>query len=161
MKKRMNFTSTSEAPTVPHLRVPQREQPTQPTLRPRQQAPQIAPLTGLAALTADWRRLALLAFVAGAVFGLTVLGWYIWPVQWTEAPISELRHEDKVLILEMAQDLHSYDPESGRVLELTRRWGEVADGACFLMEQETDPVKQVQLYSLAHKASGGKGCIDQ
>ncbi len=45
---------------------------------------------------------AAIAFVVGAIFGLVVLGWWLWPVKWVDASPADLRSDFKTMYLEMA-----------------------------------------------------------
>ena len=46
----------------------------------------------------------LIAFVLGLVLGLVVLGWWLWPVQWTNADPSDLRASHQDVYLQMIAD---------------------------------------------------------
>ncbi len=45
---------------------------------------------------------AAIAFVIGAIFGLVVLGWWLWPVKWVDASPADLRSDYKSMYLQMA-----------------------------------------------------------
>jgi hypothetical protein len=47
------------------------------------------------------------AFVVGLFVGLVVLGWWLWPVQWTDAGPEDLRPEYKEIYLRMAIDSYT------------------------------------------------------
>jgi hypothetical protein len=54
---------------------------------------------------------ALAGFVLGLIIGLPVLGWWLWPVQWTDASFADLRESDqleyvRLVALGYAQDLN-------------------------------------------------------
>ncbi|MGE5138844.1 MAG: hypothetical protein ACM3JD_05220 [Rudaea sp.] len=48
-----------------------------------------------------------LAFVLGAIFGLVILGWWLWPVQWTNADPSDLNQQAKADYVVMVADSYS------------------------------------------------------
>ena len=100
----------------------------------------------------------LISFVIGLVIGLVVLGWGLFPVQWTDVPYTMLGDDEKVVLLDLASDLNAYNPQSERVINLAQKWGEIDDLACATAELETDPVRKVQLMALAYRING-KGCI--
>jgi len=57
------------------------------------------------------RNLAILAFVAGAIFGLLVLGWWLFPVAWENATAQELRPDLRQDYLRAAIDSYSLNPD--------------------------------------------------
>ncbi len=44
----------------------------------------------------------IVAFIVGLVIGLVVIGWWLWPVQWTDAAPSDLHPDYQVMWLQMA-----------------------------------------------------------
>lgn len=82
------------------------------------------------------------SFIVGLFIGLVVLGWWLWPVQWTDAAPEHLRTEHKEVYLRMAIDsytLHS-DPVAAQ-----QRINEVGEeSAEILAEIQADPGKQDQ-----------------
>ena len=46
----------------------------------------------------------LIAFVLGLVIGLVVLGWWVWPVQWTDADPMDLRESQRNTYLQLVAD---------------------------------------------------------
>ena len=94
-----------------------------------------------AALTAVWQSIsrkwiAISCLLIGAVFGLTVLGWYVWPVEWTGGSYQHLTAEDQALLIELATDLNVYDVSNPALVELQRRWPEIDELACFVASQQ-------------------------
>lgn len=70
--------------------------------------------------------LAGIAFVVGMIFGLVVLGWWLWPVQWTDASPQHLRADLQEDYLRMAIDSYALNPNP----ELARqRLAELGDAA--------------------------------
>lgn len=49
-------------------------------------------------------------FVIGLFIGLVVLGWWLWPVQWTDAGPGDLRTEFQEIYLRMAIDSYTRNP---------------------------------------------------
>ena len=49
-----------------------------------------------------------IAFVVGTIFGLVVLGWWLWPVQWTDAAPADLVYEEQVEYLRMTIEAFGY-----------------------------------------------------
>jgi len=82
------------------------------------------------------------SFIVGLFIGLVVLGWWLWPVQWTDAAPEHLRTEYKEVYLRMAIDsytLHS-DPVAAQ-----QRINEVGEeSAEILAEIQATPGKQDQ-----------------
>lgn len=52
------------------------------------------------------------AFVVGLFIGLVVLGWWLWPVEWTDAGPDDLRVEYKEIYLRMAIDSYTLNPNA-------------------------------------------------
>ena len=52
------------------------------------------------------------AFVIGLFIGLVVLGWWLWPVEWTDAGPGDLRLEYKEIYLRMAIDSYTANPDA-------------------------------------------------
>jgi hypothetical protein len=99
-----------------------------------------------------------IGLAVGLVIGLVILGWWLFPVQWTDVPYDLLGTEEKAVLLEMASDLNAYGPASERVQDLAARWGEIDDLACAAAGQEPDPARRVQFMALAYYING-HGCI--
>ncbi len=52
---------------------------------------------------------ALGALVVGVLFGLVVLGWYVWPVQWTDAAFKDLRAVDQQEYVKLVASAYQMD----------------------------------------------------
>jgi hypothetical protein len=63
----------------------------------------------------------IVAFIAGLLIGLVILGWWIWPVQWSDAAPQHLRQDLQEDYLRMALDSYARTPD----LDLAKR---VIDG---------------------------------
>lgn len=98
-----------------------------------------------------------LSFVAGVFIGLPVLGWWLLPMQYTDAPMSAMAPQHKAAVVEMAADLAAYDTLSPRVAATTYLWNGIDAEACAIAAIETDPAQRVRLISLAYRVNG-VGC---
>jgi len=68
----------------------------------------------------------LAGFVAGLIVGLPLLGWLIWPVQWTDASPQHLRSDLQVDYLRMIMDSYSRNGDENMV---QKRWLELGEAA--------------------------------
>jgi hypothetical protein len=140
-------------------------QPSIPLVEPKQQQPE--PTTVVTSLTIPgknyWNLLReheklALAFGIGLFIGLVVLGWWIWPVEWTGATYTHLTPEDKGVLVQIASDLNAYDQNSPAVQQLRQKWPELDQLACFVVQNQ--PVaedEKIRLVSLAYKINQ-RGC---
>ncbi len=67
-----------------------------------------------------------IGLVVGMIFGLTVLGWVVWPVNWVDASPASLRSDLKADYLRMAVDSYAKNQDKSLALE---RWNELGPGA--------------------------------
>lgn len=67
------------------------------------------------------------SFVAGLLIGLFVLGWWLWPVRWTDAAPEHLRTEFKGIYLRMAIDSYSVNPDPAIAQQRIAEVGAEAD----------------------------------
>jgi hypothetical protein len=67
---------------------------------------------------------AALAFVVGLLIGLVVLGWGLWPVEWTNADPSSLRPDLQEDYLRMAIDSYVYNPVNDLAIQRYQALGE-------------------------------------
>jgi len=109
-----------------------------------------------------WARLdkwqtAVIGLVAGLFIGLVVLGWWLWPVQWTNASFNELGEAEQIMVVEMTADLYSYNHDPVRVAQALAEWQDGVPLACALAAQETDWAKRARLISIA-AVRNGRGC---
>jgi hypothetical protein len=68
----------------------------------------------------------LAGFVAGLIVGLPLLGWLIWPVQWTDASPQHLRSDLQVDYLRMTIDSYSRNGDESLV---QKRWMDLGEAA--------------------------------
>lgn len=54
---------------------------------------------------------ALMAFGLGLFIGLPVLGWRLWPVQWTDAAFKDLRLADKQDYVQIVAEVYAHDAD--------------------------------------------------
>lgn len=137
--------------------------------RPSMPIPQLQPVNVITepnvkmmALTALWQSIsrkwiAISCLLIGAIFGLTVLGWYVWPVEWTGGTYEHLTIEDKALLIELATDLNVYDASNPSLMELQRRWPELDSLACFVASGDVTEDEKIKLVYLAYQVNQ-RGC---
>lgn len=73
------------------------------------------------------RYLAGLAFLAGAVFGLVVLGWWLFPVEWTDGTPSQLRADLREDYLRAAIDSYTLNQDPIQANTRLEALGDAAD----------------------------------
>lgn len=146
--KRVNQFKTQ--PSIPLVEPKQPEQVTVVTLPP-------IPGKNYWNLLKEHEKLAL-AFGIGLFIGLVVLGWWLWPVQYTGASYADLTPEDKGVLIQLASDLNAYDQNSPAVQQLRQKWPELDQLACFVVNNQ--PIaedEKIRLVSLAYKINQ-RGC---
>ncbi len=87
---------------------------------------------------------AAVAFVAGLVIGLVVLGWWLWPVQWTDAAPAHLQAAFKEDYLRMAIDSYTLNGNVGLAQQRYQALGDEADQILDRIRQnpgEQDPAE--------------------
>ena len=145
----------SEYSTKPSMSIPQPR-----TVRVTSQP---EPNMAKAAMVAIWQSIsrkwiAVSCLLIGAIFGLTVLGWYVWPVEWTGGTYEHLTLEDKALLIQVATDLNVYDVNNPALAELQRRWPEIDELACFVAAHgNVNESEKIELVYLA-KQVNQQGC---
>lgn len=98
----------------------------------------------------------LVAFVLGLVIGLVVLGWGLWPVQWTDAGPQHLAEADQAQFIRNVADLYAFQGDQQRVRDALGGWGgDVA--ACQMANASTDPAEVARLEAVASVVNG-QGC---
>jgi hypothetical protein len=79
----------------------------------------------------------LAGFVAGLIVGLPMLGWWIWPVEWTDATPQHLRNDIQVDYLRMVIDSFDRNQDEGLA---QKRWQDLGSaGQTALKALATDP----------------------
>jgi len=80
--------------------------------------------------------LGVIGFVVGLIIGLFVLGWWLWPVQWTDATPNELSYEWKVEFLRSAIQAYGQNGNPAEALERYTSLGEDAQKAINTIAQD-------------------------
>lgn len=110
--------------------------------------PQRKPLTLPEIRWERWYPVAI--FVTGILFGLVVLGWWLWPVRWTNAGYQHLRLLEQQQVVEVAADLFSYDLNTSRVAEVFADWPDAWQEACHLARMKQNEGERIRLLTLAY-----------
>jgi hypothetical protein len=94
----------------------------------------------------------IISFVVGLFIGLVVLGWWLWPVQWTDAAPSDLRPEYQETYLRMAIDSYTLNQDAAvaqqRIAEVGEDSAEIlASIAANPGTQNTDSIQAFMLFA--------------
>jgi len=87
---------------------------------------------------------ALVAFIAGLIIGLVVLGWWLFPVRYTGADPSGTFPEYQAIIVRNAADLYAFDNNQEKLRASLSGWGGDTV-ACDLAAASTDLADQQRL----------------
>jgi hypothetical protein len=91
----------------------------------------------------------IVAFLIGAVFGLIVLGWVIWPVQYTGAGFQDVAPAEQETFVRTVADLFSFDGDLDKVERALSGWGgEVV--ACRMAASSADAADAARLRAIAN-----------
>jgi hypothetical protein len=98
----------------------------------------------------------ILAFVIGAIFGLVILGWNVWPVQYTGgARIQDLEETQQQLVLRSVADLFAFNGDATVVQQALNGWnGEAV--ACQMAATSADPADAARLRAIANVITGNE-----
>lgn len=99
---------------------------------------------------------ALVAFIAGLIIGLVVLGWGLFPVEYTGADPSGLFPEYQANVVRNAAELYAFDNNQEKLRNTLSGWGGDAV-ACELAQNSLDPADQQRLVAAATIVNG-TGC---
>ena len=88
----------------------------------------------------------LIAGVAGVLVGMIVFGWWLFPVQWTDATPAFLRQDIKADYLRMTLDSYTVNKDAGLV---KTRWNNLGDDAGKLFDQLQLETKNISSGDLA------------
>ncbi len=96
------------------------------------------------------------AFFVGLFIGLVVLGWWLWPVEWTDATPNELSDNYQALYLNAIADAYAMTGNTEMVNQALGGWGgEIA--ACEIANNTQDPAQRARLEAIAQVMNPG-GC---
>jgi hypothetical protein len=100
---------------------------------------------------------AIAGFVLGLLIGLPILGWWIWPVQWTDAAPAHLRQDVKADYLRMAIESYSINQDQAMAQQ---RWQELGPGAQNVLDslKKDSRIDQKDLAKFNSALSGTYGC---
>lgn len=101
----------------------------------------------------------ILSFVVGLIIGLVVLGWWLWPVQWTDAGPSDLRAEYQEVYLRMAIDSYAVNQDAALAQQHIAEVGEdsaelLANIAANPDTQDPDSIQAFMLFSGTEPVEG-------
>ena len=99
---------------------------------------------------------ALVAFIAGLIIGLVVLGWGLFPVEYTGADPSGLFPEYQAVYVRNAAELYAFDNNQEKLRSALSGWGGDAI-ACELAQASLDPADQQRMIAAATIVNG-TGC---
>lgn len=100
------------------------------------------------------------AFVIGLVLGLVVLGWWLWPVQWTDATPGQLAPQYQEAYVRMVSELYAFNGNAEMVQQAMSGWSGDVTGdavACSMAASTTDPSERARLEATAAVVNG-TGC---
>ncbi|MFN2179344.1 MAG: hypothetical protein ACK2UV_07655 [Candidatus Promineifilaceae bacterium] len=106
-----------------------------------------------------WSMLA--AFVVGLLIGLVVLGWWLFPVEWTDATPGQLAEPYQQAWVRAVSELYAFTNDTMMVQQAMGGWpGDVTGDqvACEMAAVSTDSSEQARLEAVAGIVNGGAGC---
>lgn len=99
------------------------------------------------------------AFVAGLLIGLVVLGWWLWPVEWTGAGPQDLAPADQEAYLRTIADAYSLQPGNTELVQRALSgWPDADVAICQLAAESADPAETARLEAIASIHNNGQGC---
>ncbi len=105
-----------------------------------------------------WSMLA--AFIVGLLIGLVVLGWGLFPVEWTDATPGQLSPQYQQGYVKMVSELYAFTGNAEMVQQALGGWAGDVSGdevACSMAATATDPSEQARLEAVAGVVNG-VGC---
>ena len=97
---------------------------------------------------------ALIAFIAGLILGLVVLGWWLFPVQYTGVDPSGLVPEYQGMYVRNAAELYAFDNNQEKLRTALSGWGGDAL-ACQLAQSSIDQGEQARFVAAAQWLASG------
>ncbi len=101
-------------------------------------------------------RNAIIAFVLGTLFGLVVLGWYVFPLQWTGGGPQDMAQAEKEFYIQAISELYSRDLDVAKVQTALGGWNS-DELACQMAATTVDPAEAKRLEAVAGIING-QGC---
>ena len=86
----------------------------------------------------------ILGFVLGVIFGLVVLGWWLWPVEWTNANPEDMMPEEQSEYLRMGIEAFGYTGDGERA---QLRYSSLGEDAVAAMESIEINPEDMDAYS--------------
>jgi hypothetical protein len=96
----------------------------------------------------------LAGFLVGLFFGLVVLGWWLWPVEWVDAGPEQLRTEFKEIYLRMAIDSYTLNPDALRAQQRLQEMGPEAEEILENIAQEPGSQNPAAIQAFQALAAG-------
>ncbi len=100
----------------------------------------------------------IVAFLLGLVIGLVVLGWGLFPVEYTGAGPQDLLPNLQDNYLRSVADLYAFDGNQGRVQEALSIWPQSPLTLCRMADESADPAERSRLTAIAQVVNNGAGC---
>lgn len=94
------------------------------------------------------------SFVVGLIIGLVVLGWWLWPVQWTDASPAQLRPEFQEIYLRMAIDSYTLRPDAAVAQQRINEVGEDAQAILGAIAANPEPQNGDSINAFLQMAGG-------
>src|SRR3990172_7453919 len=94
------------------------------------------------------------AFVLGLVIGLAVLGWWLWPLEWTDAAPEHLSNDQKVEYVKLVADSFVLTGDIQKAKDRIARLGNGAEVIQLALE-ETTGIDNLRVSQLATVAGAG------
>ena len=91
----------------------------------------------------------LAGFLAGLIVGLPILGWVVWPVQWTDAAPQHLRSDLQVEYLRMTIDSYSRNGDEGLVMKRWQDLGVAGEPALKALSNDPGSLDSKEIEKLA------------
>ncbi|MFQ5434299.1 MAG: hypothetical protein ACE5FD_05430 [Anaerolineae bacterium] len=98
----------------------------------------------------------IITFVLGALFGLVVLGWYVFPLQWTGGGPKDMAPAEQEFYIRAISELYSRDLDVAKVQTALGDWNS-DEIACRMAATTTDPADAARLEAVAGIING-RGC---
>ncbi len=100
----------------------------------------------------------LVVFIAGLVIGLVVLGWGLFPVQWTNGQPKDLAPEYQATYIETTAIAYSTTGNEAIVANAFRDWPDATNDICTNWSTATNPEMQAAIDSMINVLQPGQNC---